>query len=144
MAQNDTIDILNELLGLEQTSVIERLHRSGVFVSRAWADGYPVVKRMTEEVYEHGQWLVQLILDLRGGVWPRANDPTCADLHYQELCHLLPRVIDNEKAIIAKYELARSHLALEPQAIEVVSRILARHSEHVEQLTRFLANRAPA
>ena len=126
MAQNDTIDILNELLGLEQTSVIERLHRSGVFVSRAWADGYPVVKRMTEDVHEHGQWLVQLILDLRGGVWP--------------LCHLLPRVIDNEKTIIAKYELARSRLALEPQAIEVVSRILARHSEHVEQLTRFLAS----
>ncbi len=137
MAHNETIDILNELLAAEQTSIVERLLASTVFVSWASADEYPLVQRMTREVGEHCEWLGQLILDLRGGLHPRANDPASADLHYQELGSLLPRVIEDEKAIVAKYETAHPRLAAEPRAAEVVWSILARHREHIDQLTRF-------
>lgn len=137
MTSNEIVDILNTLLVAEQASAVERLLESTVFVSWASADEYPVVKRIAREDEQHCEWLVDLIDAHRGAVRPRSGDVRSADMHFQELDYLLPRVIENEKAILRKYEVAAGRLGPAPDAAALINKIIARHRDHIETLTGF-------
>lgn len=140
--RREVIEILNDLLSLERGSLISHLLASTVFVSRATAREDLVVRRMVREIDEHQRWLVDAIVGLRGGVAPGRPDPRVAELHYQDLRHVLPRVIRNEQRIVEQYEQALPRLGTWPKAAAVASRILARHREHLRELTLFLTSGA--
>ena len=137
MDTSTVIDLLNELLASEQRTLAHRLLEANVTVPRVVTDGLGVVQEMARESREHAAWLTELILELDGAPGLRFGDPTSADLHYQELDHALPRLVREHQALIRRYELASDRLAGEPEAQEVVQRILARHREHLSALEQF-------
>jgi len=142
MNSNPTVDILNTLLIAEQASAVERMLESTVFVSWASADEYPIVQRISRESKEHCAWLVELIESYHGYVRPRVGDVRSADMHFQELDYLLPRVVDHERATLKEYEAAAAKLSSEPAAMTVLNRIIARRRTQLEMLTAFLHRRA--
>ena len=134
MDTSTVVDILNELLVAEHQSVARRLLESTMFVSRDTVSGARPVRQMAHQNQEHAEWLTGLILELGGEPGPRFGDPTSADLHYQDIRHALPRLIDGHETLMRKYSLAAPRVDSEPQAGELVSRILARHREHADTL----------
>ena len=134
MDTQTVVDLLNELLANEQRTPAHRLLESNVIVSRVAMDGLGPVQAMARASREHTAWLTELILELDGAPGLRFGDPTSADLHYQELHHALPRLVREHQALIRKYELASERLAGEPEAQEVVERILARHRKLLSAL----------
>jgi hypothetical protein len=134
MNEQAIVDILNEVLALEQCSLATRLMESTVFVSRPSVDDWNTVRRMARASEEHGAWLADAILQLGGVPGPRVSDVTSADLHFQELHHVLPRLIADREALVHKLMLAAQRVSAEPRAAEPVQRILRRHQEELASL----------
>ncbi|HEY3245903.1 MAG TPA: hypothetical protein VGM03_21385 [Phycisphaerae bacterium] len=132
------IGILNELLAVESANLLPRLAESNAFISWASADEVESVGRMVAEERAHVEWLVELILDLRGSPGPRVGTIDAAALHYVELHALLPRIERAEADVLKRYETLAPALGAEPRAAALVSRITARHREHLEQLRRIM------
>ncbi|MGB2984245.1 MAG: hypothetical protein WBE26_00030 [Phycisphaerae bacterium] len=128
------VDILNELLALEQGSLASHLPEMTVFVSRLSVEGLNTVQRMARASEEHGALLAGAILQLNGVPGPRIADAQWADLHYQELHHVLPRLVVDREALIRKYTLAAAQADSEPRAAELISRILEHHQEELASL----------
>lgn len=133
------IDRLNSLLAAERAGMLSYLPHSTAFTSWGTAYQEQELRRMVRENDEHIAWLIETITTLHGGVGPSARSPRCAELNYQDLRFVLPRVLDDEKKLVATYEAALPMLASEPKAVATASRILQRHREHVAQMSRFLA-----
>ena len=134
MDRQTIVGILNELLTLEQRNLVTRLLESTVFVSRLSVEDLNTVRRMARAGEEHGAWLADAVLQLGGVPGPRGIDPTSADLHYQELHHVLPRIVADREVIIRKYTMAARRLDDEPQAAQLVARILERHRDELTSL----------
>lgn len=127
MADHAVHDILNELLVEEQCSLAIRLVESNVFVTRVATDELDTVKRMAGACKKHSEWLTDLILALGGLPGPRGTRTTSADLHFQDIRHVLPRLVDDCESLVSLYTRASRHVADEPLAAELVARIRARH-----------------
>lgn len=138
------IDILNELLTTEHRSLARRLQEATVFVSRETIGEVEQIRQMADESREHAEWLTRLILELGGEPGVRLSDPTTADLHYQKVRHTLPRLISDHQTLIRKYSLAAQHVDSEPEASELLSRILARHREHADNLNQLCGPTTPS
>ncbi len=123
------VGILSELLSGEQRSLATRLTQSTPFVSHLSLADVGVVARLARASEAHCAQLADLILELGGVPGPRTCDPTSADLHFQELHHILPRLIADHEALIRKYELAAQRVAAQPRAASLVERILSDHRE---------------
>lgn len=134
MDSQTIVAILNELLAVEQSSVLARLNESTVFVSRLSAEASAKVKKMAAAQREHCAWLGESILTHGGTPGPRVQDMTSGDLHFQELHYVMPRLIADREAIIAKYKLAVDRLSAEPAVVGLISRILARHQDELTSL----------
>jgi hypothetical protein len=65
---------------------------------------------------------------------PCAPDTRCADLHFQELGHVLPRVVRDLERAIRLYERAEAEANGDPGTVDLVSRILIRHRANLEKL----------
>jgi hypothetical protein len=128
------VAILNELLGLEQRSLAPRLLESTVSVSSLAAPALGLVQRMTTTTREHRAALAKLILELGGTPGPRGYGIATADLHFQDLQHVLPRLVANEEALVRNFTPAAQRLAGEPRAMAVVTRILQRHQQDLQAL----------
>lgn len=129
-------DVLNGLLALEQSALSRRLVEATVFVTRLALPEIELVRRMVRESDEHCAWLVALIIDLGGEPAPRGGDLRSADLHFQELHYLLPRVIEEAERVVRGYDRAVEQVAPEPRAARLVARILARRKASLEALRR--------
>jgi hypothetical protein len=129
------IDVLNELLTVEQRRLSIRLMEAKIFVSQLAIDDLRIVQRLADQSTEHCAWLVGAITKLGGVPGIRVADVTSADLHYQELRRVLPRMVSDHKALIEKYRIAAERVAADSEAAEVVGRILRRHQEDLEVLT---------
>jgi hypothetical protein len=136
------IGILNELLAVESSNLLPRLAESNAFISWASADEVDAVARMVAEERAHVEWLVELILDLRGSPAPRVGSIDTAALHYVELHNLLPRIERAEAEVLKRYESLAPAVASEPRAAARVAKIAARHRDHLEQLRRIMRNHA--
>lgn len=134
MDSQTIVAILNELLAAEQSSVLARVNESTVFVSRLSAEDSNKVGKMAAAQREHCAWLSESILAQRGTLEPRVHDVTSGDLHFQDLHHVMPRLIADREAIIAKYKLAVDRLSAEPAVVGLISRILARHQDELTSL----------
>ena len=128
------VDILNELLAFEQRNMVPRVLESTVFISRLSVEAMTVVQAMARASAENGAWLADAIRELGGVVGPRMTDTTSADLHYQELHHVLPRLLADRESLLHRYKLAAHRVGAEPRAEEAVQRILRRHQEEFVRL----------
>ena len=136
MSNETAIEILNELLGYESQSILPHLGESGVFVSWASADERRIVNRMMDEKTEHLAWLVETIHNLGGEALPVRGGISSTTIHYLELNHLLPKVLEDRKRILSAYESAASQVGSNPLAGEVIGKIITRQRRHIEQLTQ--------
>lgn len=123
------IAALNDLLSAEQRNLAPRLVQADVFVSGMSVRASDVVRRMAETMRRNGEQLVELIFDLGGEPRPRPCDVSTAHLHYQELSYVLPDLIRAHEKLIRHYVDARSKVAGNTRATELVNRILNQH-EH--------------
>ncbi len=128
------VEILNELLAREQHNLVTRLLESTVFISHLSVDILNNVRNMARASEQHGSWLADAILGLGGVPGPRLADAQSADLHYQELCQLLPRLAADRKALAHKYTLAAQRIGADPGTAELVARIHERHREELTSL----------
>jgi hypothetical protein len=134
MDKRAIVYILNELLACEQCSLVVRLLESTVFVPQTSLDDLGIVKRMARAGEEHAAWLSDAILKCGSVPGPRIGDARSADLHFQELRRLRPRLTADRKDLVRKYELAAGRIVAQSDAAEVVSRILERHREELTSL----------
>ncbi|MBI1825485.1 MAG: hypothetical protein HY287_10020 [Planctomycetes bacterium] len=133
----DEIDLLNELLSVEQANYAARLVESTVYVGSDSMQADRVVERMARTNREHCEQLTDLILDLGGSPTPRRFDTITADLHFQDLAFLLPRLIEYQKGLVAKYEEIVPRLSMIPRAQSLAARILERHQRDLSSLGAF-------
>ncbi len=134
MDRRAIVDILNELLACEQCSLVVRLLESTVFVPQTSLDDLGIVQRMARAGEEHAAWLSGAILAYGSVPGPRIGDARSADLHFQELRRLRPRLTADRKDLVRKYELAAGRVDAQSDAAEVVSRILERHRQELTSL----------
>ncbi|MEK7730864.1 MAG: hypothetical protein AAB385_03410 [Planctomycetota bacterium] len=135
MDRAQVIAILNELLTLEQRSLSLRLLEATVSVSSLSVPALVLVQRMTAATRDHGAALANLILDLGGTPAPRHYLIATADLHFQDLHHVLPRLVADQVAVVRSYTLAAQRLSDDPRALALVNRILQQHQQQLQALS---------
>lgn len=136
MNHDAAIDVLNELLALEQDALPRRLLEATVFVSRVAIAEHELIRRMSRECEEHCAWLVATIVTLGGEPAPRGGDLRTADLHFQGLHYVLPRLLGWLDRVVAAYAGAAATLAAEPHAARVADQVHARHQKNLEYLRK--------
>lgn len=136
MASTMTLAVLNELLVAEQCNPAGRLWESTVFVSDVNSEAEGVVRAMVEATVEHRRSLTALIRRLGGEPGPRGNDVMSGDLHFQELGEAVPRVISEQRRLIALYQRALERLGDEAEAVAVVRQIVEQHRADLSALER--------
>jgi hypothetical protein len=129
------VAILNELLSIEQRSLAPRLLEATVSVSSLSIPALVLVQRMTAATRTHSAALAKLILDLGGTPAPRRYLIATADLHFQDLQHVVPRLVADQEAIVCSYTLAAQRLSDEPRALALVTRILQQHQQDLRTLS---------
>lgn len=127
-------DILNEVLALEQCSLCARLMESTVFVSTAALEELSIVKRMAQTDAQHTASLVDAILQRGGSPGPRVGDIRSADLHFQDLHYVLPRLVEDRKRLVQKCTLAAQRIAADADASGLIASIAAHHQEELDTL----------
>lgn len=134
MEEQSAIAILKELLTLEQKAPALRLFESTVFVSQLSVANWHITKRIADTNKKNCALLVELIQELGGTPGPRIQDVTTADLHYQELCRVLPRLIAEQESLTAKYQTADRHVASHAKAASLIHKILKQHQDALTEL----------
>lgn len=138
MAEPTVVDILRELLVEEQRSLPARLIESTVFVSELAVDDLNAITAMARTGLEHGAQLTELILGLGGVPGLRGTDMSSADLHFQAVEYVLPRLAQDRESLVRLYGQAVERVTDEPGAAEILRGILSRHQEElraVQQLS---------
>ncbi len=134
MPTETTLAVLNELLAAEHGNLAPRLFESTVFVSPLTVEAHEVVRGMVEAAREHCAALTSLIRELGGEPWPRGLDAATADLHYQRLNHLLPRLIAAHQTLLRTYKIAAGSVGEKRRAVELIERIIDRHEADLRML----------
>lgn len=134
MSAPSVLTVLNELLTRESNSLAPRLFESTVFVSRLSVADHQAAQRIAEANARHGSALAALITDLGGVPEPRTGDLLSADLHFQEMHYVLPRLVANHEALIESYRLAAQRVTGEPSAVRLIAAILAKHERELSAL----------
>lgn len=137
------VQIIDSLLAVEGTSLLERLTASANYVDVAEADDASRVMAMIDDEKQHARMLVGLLEELDAAPGPRRVDARWADLHYNRIETIFPRLIADKKRLVAEYERASAALASVPRAAQVAGVILARHREHLAKLERLAAKNKP-
>jgi len=138
MADERVINEIDRLYAMEGSSLLARLAESAAYISPADLDDAEAIVKMHEEEREHVHWLADLLDELDATPGPRRVDTATADLHYNRLETVLPRVIAGKQRLIRYYEQASSVVASHPRAAEVVGTILTRHRNHLTRLEELL------
>ena len=142
MDEPNVVDVLQELLQAEQCALAPAVFESTVFISRLSLDDERVARRLAEAVRRHGAALAEMILRRGGTPGPREPNLAAADLHYQELHHVLPRLIDDQQRLVDLYRRAVERLADDPEAQHLVTDILHQHERALEELRNLAARPA--
>lgn len=132
------VAILNELLGREQRAIAPRLFESTVFVSRLSLAGNAWTQRVVRASLEHRGALARLIQELGGELDPRRGDLWTADLHFQELRRVLPRIERDYVGLIGAYEVAAARIGSVARASSLVGTIRESHTAELAELRDLL------
>lgn len=138
----ETLAVLNELLLREECSLPYRFVESTLFVSSASLDDLDVLRSMVAASKEHAARLVSVMADLGGTPAPRVGDLATADLHFQELHRVLPRLIADQERLVEAYRIAAGRVGPHPRATALVGEIIQRHEADLDAL-RGLATANP-
>lgn len=136
------IAVLNELLVRERDALSLRLFESTVFISRLSIESSRVARAIVARAEDHTSKLVQLILDLDGSPRPTRNSITSADLHYQELNFVLPRLAADQKKLLAAYRRAGELVGEHQGASSAVAEIAIDHERSIADIERLLQEHA--
>ena len=137
--QAHSLDVLNRLRATERKSLLPRLVEINVFVQWALGHEMDLVRRMVAEQARHDVWLMEAADACDGALFPAAADVHTANLHYLDLCSLLPSVIAGTQSLVQLYGQALADEALMPEAAEAIARIHNRHQVHLQQLREIQA-----
>ncbi|MHC5110427.1 MAG: hypothetical protein ACYTHJ_11175 [Planctomycetota bacterium] len=132
ISRHDAIALLNELLALEQRQLSLRLTESTVFVSRMSVEQSQVIRRLNRLAEEHGASLCKAITATGGVPGMRVGDIHTAHLHFQELHHVWPKLIEDYEHLVSAYRLAAERLSPYPAAAKIVGDIHASHQKSVD------------
>ncbi len=127
-------DVLAELLVQEQRLPARRLLEATLFVPRRAMSQSEIVQRIARDSAEHAVWLADAMTDLGGVSIPYADDATTADMHFQDITFVLPRLRVALEDLVSVYNRAAAFVGDEPHAAETVARILTRHRTHLSEL----------
>ncbi len=133
------IDVLNELLGAEQAYLLPRLAESGIFVAGPSTKDHTVIERMMLENARRREALASLIIESGGAPAPREADLESADLHFQQLDLILPRLLDRTRAVAAKYERAAGRVSSHLSASSLIAQHHAEHKTDIASLESMVA-----
>ncbi len=129
------VDILNDLLAMETGSYAARLRDAGHYVSWPAAGKMGALRAIVEEDAGHERWLTEEIRRLSGSPRPRALGIRTAGDHYVDAQHLLPKIVADERGLVAAYRRAQG---LIPAGAWITVRLLtgisARHEAHLNKL----------
>lgn len=142
MPSDAVIAVLNELLVAERRNLAPRLCESILFVSRQTATARELVEGMARLSRDHCESLAALIRELGAEPGLRGPDMATADLHFQALCHALPRLLSAHKALLGTYRIASLKVSEEPRAADVLARIMERHTSDLQALEKVTADAA--
>jgi hypothetical protein len=134
------VEVLRELLVKEQRCLAFRLLESTVFVSDAAVNDLSAVKEIARESNENSASLTKLILELRGAPVLRTGDMATADLHYQAVEYVLPRLVEDREALVHSYRDAVEKVSQEHRAGDLLTRILSRHQEELHCVKQLSGN----
>lgn len=126
-----TVDILRELLRAEEASLVPRALESVVFISTLSVVHGTKIQRITRQCEEHQAWLSEMILESGGAPAPRVGNTSSADLHFQALDRMLPRIMADHERLLNLHRKAAGLLVEQPRATAVIERIIVRLQEHV-------------
>ena len=126
--------VLAELLACEQRAITPRLFESTVFVSKMGVGAWDVAQRMVRRNAEHQALLADLIFARGGQPGPREQDLHSADLHFQQLSRVLPRLVADHERLIRVYRSAQRHVSGDPVVAERVGKMLAAHEADLKSL----------
>ena len=139
MIDQRIIDVLNELLGAEQSYLLPRLAESGIFVTQPSTNDHVVIERMMGANAQRREALVSLIIESGGAPAPRETDLESADLHFQQLDLLLPRLLESTRAVAAKYDRAAGRVAAQMSAASLIAQHNAEHKTDIASLESMVA-----
>ena len=125
---------LNQLLDAEQQSLVLRVAESTPFVSLAEVAAGNLVRAMAQASRTHREQLTEMILDLGGQPVPRRADLFSGDLHYLDLFSVLPRLLEAQDSLVARYRQLTPQLASVHRAAALAGKILARHEADLQKL----------
>ncbi|MCG3127134.1 MAG: hypothetical protein CHACPFDD_01992 [Phycisphaerae bacterium] len=140
---SQSIEILNELLGHETATHLERFVESEHFLSWVSARHMLNLRRMLGEQKEHERWLTDEILRLDGAPRPRTLSLSTAGTHYLDVQNILPRILREKDALIDLYRRAIEAIPANSRTGQLLARIRARHEQHVADIRLASATAAP-
>lgn len=144
MSAETIIAVLNELLAAEQQAIAPRLFESTLFVSSASVTLAQLADRMRGQSVECQRALADCVSRLGGEPGLRCGSLESADLHFQELHRVLPRLMADHERLIAKYRSAIGRVADDEPSAAVVSRFLSAHEQELRSLAVEDAVHAPS
>ncbi len=144
MSAETVIAVLNELLAAEQQALAPRLFESTPFVSSASVSLAQLADRMRAQSAQCQQALADCVTRLGGEPGLRCGNLESADLHFQELYRVLPRLMADHERLIAKYRLACERVAGDEASASIVSRFLSVHEQELQSLASERAAQLPS
>lgn len=135
MSAESVLAVLNELLASEQRAIAPRLFESTVFVSSSSVAVAELADQMKQQSERCQLVLAGRIRSLDGEPRLRCGNVTSADLHFQDLHCVLPRLITDQQRLVAKYRSAGERLGGDAETAALVSRFLEAHERELEALT---------
>lgn len=134
MSDESVAAALNALLAAEQRAIAPRLFESTVFVSNASVAVAQLARRLASVSRSNQQALADQVMALGGAPVLRRGDARSADLHYQELRAIVPRLIADYEHLVEQYRAAGPLVSSDPASSALVARLLAVLDQELQAL----------
>lgn len=134
MSDESVAAALNALLAAEQRAIAPRLFESTVFVSNASVTVAQLARRLASVSRSNQQALADQVISLGGVPALRRGDARSADLHYQELRAIVPRLVADYGRLVEQYRTAGPRVASDPASSALVARLLAVLDQELQAL----------
>lgn len=132
------VETLNRLLRAEYESPIPRLAEAAPFVNWPAAADRARIEPMLKDARSHEQALTELILKLRGAPAPPRYETRTGGMHYVDLVHLMPGIIDGLRRLIRAYESVG--ITGNAEADALIANNLSTYQHHLANLVRTHTN----
>ena len=139
MSEESVAAALNTLLAAEQQLLANRLFESTVFVSNASVTAAQLTARLAAQSRLNQEALAQRIIALGAMPALRRGDTRSADLHYQELRAVLPRLVADYERLVERYRAVGAPVSEDPESSRLVARVLAVLDQELRSLKDLLA-----